>query len=115
MCLEKNDTKEIITKAASKITKLRINEDENNKMNLDLSQVGGQILSISQFTLSWDGKQGHRPSFEGSMPPGSAKLLYHIFNQQLRDSGIEVAEGIFGAEMDIYSINDGPVTFFLDF
>ena len=71
-----------------KITKLRINEDENNKMNLSLSEVSGEILSISQFTLSWDGKPGHRPSFEKSMHPSSAKLLYHLFNQRLESLGI---------------------------
>lgn len=115
VCFENEDTKETVSKAVDKILKMRINEDGEKKMNLNLSQVQGEILSISQFTLSWNGKSGHRPSFEGSMPPGPAKLLYHLFNQQLKQADIHVEQGIFGAEMLVSSINNGLVTFFLDF
>lgn len=115
VCFEQNDDTDKVEKAVAKILQLRINEDENSKMNLNIAQIEGHILSVSQFTLSWDGKKGHRPSFENSMPPGQAKLLYHLFNQKLKDSGIPVQMGIFGAEMQVESVGDGPVTFFLDF
>lgn len=114
VCFEQNDTKEIIEKTAEKIKNLRINEDKNQKMNKNLQQVNGDILSISQFTLSWDGKKGNRPSFEKSMKPEEAKDLYHYFNSIL-EQDFRVEKGIFGADMKVQSINDGPVTFFLDF
>lgn len=115
VCLEENDTNETIQTAVDKISKLRINEDENAKMNLNISQIDGSILSISQFTLSWDGKKGHRPSFEKSMKPAQAKLMYHLFNKEFEKRGIKVETGRFGADMKVSSINDGPVTFHLNF
>ena len=84
-------------------------------MNQDISEVAGDILSISQFTLSWDGKKGNRPSFDRSMLPEDAKSFYDLFNTELRNYGLNVFEGIFGADMKILSENDGPVTFSFDF
>ena len=84
-------------------------------MNLDVQSVNGQILSISQFTLSWDGSGGHRPSFEKSMQPQEARLKYALFNRELRNRGFDIKEGKFGAFMKVSLINDGPVTFNLQF
>jgi D-tyrosyl-tRNA(Tyr) deacylase len=84
-------------------------------MNLDINSVSGEILSISQFTLSWDGSGGHRPSFEKSMLPQEARLKYALFNRELRTKGLIVKEGKFGAFMKVSLVNDGPVTFVLNF
>ena len=92
VCLEKGDNIETIEKAYKKVLALRIFEDEDGKMNKNIQDMGGSILSISQFTLSWDGKKGNRPSFENSMVPDQARLNFAIFNKKLRDSDIEVAE-----------------------
>jgi D-tyrosyl-tRNA(Tyr) deacylase len=110
-CFEKDDQREVIAKAVEKILHLRCFNDESGKMNHNIMQIKGEILSISQFTLSWDGKGGHRPSFELSMAPSNARLFWYEFNKRLRESGLPIQEGRFGAEMKIYSINDGPVTF----
>lgn len=115
VCLENGDTQETIKKACQKIMNLRIFEDEAGKMNLNIEQVNGKILSISQFTLSWDGRKGNRPSFENSMKPDLARLNYALFNKALRDAGITVEEGKFAAEMQVTLINDGPVTFHINF
>lgn len=115
VCFEQGDDDAAIGRAIEKISKLRIFDDENGKMNLDVAAVGGEILSVSQFTLSWDGSGGHRPSFEKSMPPGEARLKYALFNRDLRNKGITVKEGKFGAFMKVSLINDGPVTFQFNF
>lgn len=115
VCFELQDTIEELKKAAEKVSLLRIFEDENHKMNFNIQQVKGEVLSISQFTLSWDGSHGHRPSFDQSMPPAQARLFYHQFNKELKERGIVVKEGRFGAEMKVRLINDGPVTFMLNF
>ncbi len=115
VCFEQGDSDETLTKAVDKVLKLRIFDDENGKMNLDVVQVKGQILSVSQFTLSWDGSGGHRPSFEKSMPPQEARLKYALFNRELRNRGLNVQEGKFGAFMKVSLVNDGPVTFILQF
>lgn len=108
------DTEKEADYLAKKISQLRIFEDENEKMNLDIHQVGGSILSISQFTLLADTKKGNRPSFIKSAHPDEALKLYHYFNQQLRNYELEVSEGEFGAHMLINLENDGPVTIFFD-
>ena len=113
VCFEIGDTHDDILAAVDKITKLRVFEDESQKMNLNVQETGGSILSISQFTLSWDGRKGHRPSFDRSMPPSNAKIMYHTFNKELQNQMMKVQTGIFGANMQVESINDGPVTFFL--
>lgn len=115
VCFEQGDDDQTIQKAIEKITKLRIFDDGEGKMNLDVQSVNGQILSISQFTLSWDGSGGHRPSFEKSMQPQEARLKYALFNRELRNRGFDIKEGKFGAFMKVSLINDGPVTFNLQF
>jgi D-tyrosyl-tRNA(Tyr) deacylase len=115
VCFEQGDDDTSIQKSIDKISKLRIFDDENGKMNLDIQDVKGEILSISQFTLSWDGSGGHRPSFEKSMPPQEARLKYALFNRELKLRGFDVKEGQFGTFMKVSLINDGPVTFNLQF
>jgi D-tyrosyl-tRNA(Tyr) deacylase len=115
VCFEQGDTDEVLSKAVDKISKLRIFDDTDGKMNLDIQSIKGEILSVSQFTLSWDGSGGHRPSFEKSMPPQEARLKYALFNRELRNKGTIVKEGRFGAFMKVSLINDGPVTFLLEF
>lgn len=115
VCFEQGDDEEALHKAIDKITKLRIFDDAEGKMNLDIQAVKGEILSVSQFTLSWDGTGGHRPSFEKSMPPQEARLKYALFNRELRNRGFTVKEGKFGAFMKVSLVNDGPVTFLLNF
>ena len=110
-----NDTIKNLEKAVKKISGLRIFEDENHKMNLNLETVKGSILSISQFTLYANTNEGNRPSFVEAMNPNEAKELYLKFNQMLRDKGFVVEEGIFGAHMEIDLLNDGPVTIIYEF
>lgn len=115
VCFEADDTIDVIDSAIKKIVNLRVFEDGSSRMNQNIQQVQGDILSVSQFTLSWDGRKGHRPSFDRSMSPNHAKIFYRTFNDKLKLKGIKVEMGIFGAEMLVQSINDGPVTFFLSF
>lgn len=109
-----NDNIEKIKKMVKKIINLRVFQDENDKMNLSIKNVGGSILSISQFTLYADATNGNRPSFVNAMSPVEAEKFYHIFNTLLREEGIRVEEGIFGADMHIDFINQGPVTIILE-
>lgn len=95
---------------AKKISKLRIFEDENGKMNLSVSDVGGEILLISQFTLYGDCSHGNRPSFIEAERPEAANTLYEYTVQKLRELGMTVKTGVFGADMKIEQFNDGPVT-----
>lgn len=97
-----------------KITNLRIFEDADHKMNLSLTDVSGDILAISQFTLFADTKKGNRPSFTKAGKPEHAEQLYLQFVQRLRDVGVNVATGEFGADMQVELINDGPVTILFD-
>ena len=100
---------------ADKITKLRVFADEHRQINLSLDDVNGGILSISQFTLYADTKKGRRPSFVDAMRPHEAEPLYEFFNKELEKySGKHVETGVFGADMDVYSVNDGPFTLVLD-
>jgi D-aminoacyl-tRNA deacylase len=115
VCFEQGDSDDALNKAIDKITKLRIFDDHEGKMNLDIQSINGEILSVSQFTLSWDGSGGHRPSFEKSMPPQEARLKYALFNRELKNRGFTVKEGMFGAFMKVSLINDGPVTFLFQF
>ncbi|MFV0557308.1 MAG: D-aminoacyl-tRNA deacylase [Enterococcus sp.] len=108
------DTAEDVSYLVRKIAGMRVFEDEAGKMNLDLTNVGGAILSISQFTLLAETKKGNRPSFIKAARPEIAIPLYEQFNQELREQGIQVATGEFGADMKVSLINDGPVTIILD-
>lgn len=118
ICFEKKDLtknkKELLEKAKQKILALRIFEDSEGKMNKSIVDIGGEILAISQFTLSWDGQKGNRPSFDESMPLEEAKAFFNEFVQMIRESRI-VQTGVFGASMDVQIQNLGPVTFSLDF
>ena len=108
------DDRNTVEKLALKMSKLRVFEDENGKMNLSLYDVGGKILSISQFTLYADCKKGNRPSFDKAMPGKDSVELYKYFNEYVRSLNLEVEEGVFGADMKIELLNDGPVTIILD-
>ena len=112
--IQNEDTKEIVEKMAEKVAKLRVFTDDADKMNLNLQQVNGSILSISQFTLYADCHKGNRPSFSNAGNPSIAKPLYLYFNTCLRKLGFCVEEGIFGANMQVELLNDGPVTIILD-
>ena len=109
------DTEKEAELMASKIAKLRIFEDENEKMNLSLLDVGGSVLAVSQFTLCADVKKGNRPSFTPSAKPDEANRLYELFMQHLKKEGVQTVEkGIFGADMKVSLLNDGPVTIIFD-
>ena len=107
------DTEDTAKKLADKICNLRVFSDENDKMNLDLAQVGGKLLVVSQFTLYADTKS-RRPGFTGAAKPDLAIPLYELFMEQCRSHGFEVEHGEFGADMQVESINDGPVTILFD-
>ncbi len=108
------DTIEDIDYLVNKIVKLRIFEDENQKMNKSILDVNGEILSISQFTLQADTKKGNRPSFIKAMNYEKAKEMYELFNNKLEDKKINVYTGIYGADMKVSITNDGPVTIILE-
>ena len=108
-----NDTEAICDKLAEKICNLRVFEDENGKMNLDLAQVGGSILVVSQFTLYADVSK-RRPGFTKAAKPDLAIPLYERFMEQCRQRGFTVEHGEFGADMKVASVNDGPVTILYD-
>ena len=112
--LKKGDTKETAYKLANKIRSLRVFEDENGKMNKSVEDVGGQILSVPQFTLYGDVSRGNRPSFIEAESPEIAKRLYKYFSRCLRGNGVLVKLGVFGADMKISQLNDGPVTIIYD-
>ena len=107
------DGQEDIEYAVRKISQMRIFSDDADKMNLSVQDVGGQILSISQFTLYADTKKGNRPAFTGAAKPDFATQLYDQFNQQLAQI-VPVQTGEFGADMKVSLVNDGPVTIVLD-
>ncbi|KGX88983.1 D-aminoacyl-tRNA deacylase [Pontibacillus litoralis] len=108
------DTEEDAKYLADKISNLRIFEDDDHKLNLSLKDIGGQVLSISQFTLYGDCRKGRRPNFMNAAKPEPAKQLYEAFNEMVRKQGVEVETGSFGAMMDVSLTNVGPVTLILD-
>ena len=109
-----SDDDSVIAKMAAKASCLRIFEDEQGKMNKSLEDVGGSILSISQFTLYADCKKGNRPSFTNAARPETAIPLYEAFIARCRESGLPVETGEFGADMKVDLLNDGPVTLWMD-
>ena len=108
-----NDGEAQAVKMADKVCGLRVFEDENEKMNLNLEAVGGALLVVSQFTLYADTKS-RRPGFSGAAKPGTAIPLYERFMEECRARGFQVEHGEFGADMQVFSQNDGPVTILLD-
>ena len=112
--LKEGDGAQQVQKAADKIAKMRIFEDEQGKTNLGIKDVGGEILSVSQFTLLADTKKGNRPSFVHAMRPPKSKDLWEDFNQELVKQGLHVEKGEFGADMKVELENDGPFTIVLD-
>ena len=108
-----NDTEETADRLAEKICNLRVFEDENGKMNLNLEQTGGALLVVSQFTLYADIKS-RRPGFTKAAPPAVAIPLYETFLDLCRARGFQVEHGAFGADMAVQSVNDGPVTIWMD-
>lgn len=113
--ITEGDTKAQAELLAKKVAQMRVFEDEQGKMNLGMQEVGGAILSISQFTLYADCKKGNRPSFIKAARPETAEPLYDYFNDLLRTQyGLQVETGRFGADMKVDFINDGPVTILLD-
>lgn len=112
--VEKGDSEENADKLSEKITKLRIFEDENDKMNLSVTDVDGEILVVSQFTLCGDCKKGTRPSFGKAASPDIANELYEYFVNKLKERQVSVQTGKFRAMMDVELVNDGPVTFWLE-
>ena len=109
-----SDSKEIVDKMIDKMLSLRVFMDENGLTNLSLYDVKGEILSVSQFTLYADLAKGRRPSFINAMKPDEAKALYAYFNEQVKAKYGAVETGVFGADMKVSSVNDGPFTVILD-
>lgn len=111
LCIERGDSEEILHKFLDRVITLRIFEDENKKMNLSLLDTYKKILVVSQFTLSSSTNKGHRPSFDSSESPDKALVLYNKALNYLESKELFVQSGIFGAKMEVESINDGPKTF----
>ncbi len=113
--VKNDDTETDLETLVKKVVNLRIFEDENGKMNLSILDIGGEILCISQFTLLACTQKGNRPSFTDAMEPVKAEMYYHTFCKKLADAGVKrVEKGVFGADMQVSLVNDGPVTIILD-
>ncbi len=109
-----SDTEDLCRKMAAKISKMRLFRDSDDKMNLSVSDAGGDILVVSQFTLYANLHKGNRPSFDGAGKPDHAERMYELFMQELRNLGFNVQHGMFGAHMHVCYENDGPVTIIAD-
>ena len=112
--VEKNDTKEQADWLANKIGVLRCFPDEEGKMNLSIKDIQGEMLIVSQFTLCAEIKKGTRPSFDSAMKPFEANEMYEYFVQKVKEQGLPVQTGVFGADMKVELLNDGPVTFIME-
>ena len=112
--VEKNDTKEQADWLANKLCVLRAFSDENGKMNLSIKDVAGEMLIVSQFTLCAEIRKGTRPSFDNAMSPNEANEMYEYFMSKVREQDIPVKTGVFGADMKVELLNDGPVTFIME-
>lgn len=111
--IDRDDTSEDVSKLAQRVASYRLFSDADDKMNLSVSDIGGSVLVVSQFTLAADTNSGRRPSFSCAAPPAQAEPLYEQFVACLQQLGISVATGQFGADMQVSLTNDGPVTFLL--
>jgi D-tyrosyl-tRNA(Tyr) deacylase len=114
VAIESNDDEAKATRMAQRVSGYRIFEDDIGKMNLNVKQVGGDILVVSQFTLAADTSKGLRPSFSNAAAPEFSKRLYQFFCKKLREENLTVPTGAFGADMKVELLNDGPVTFTLN-
>jgi D-tyrosyl-tRNA(Tyr) deacylase len=114
VCAMQGDREANARQLATKVAKLRLFQDEAGKMNLDLADVGGAALVISQFTLAADTSRGNRPGYSAAAAPELAEPLYLAFAQYLREAGVPVETGQFGAEMQVSLVNDGPVTIWIE-
>lgn len=112
--VDKEDTEVKAKRLAERISTYRIFSDQDGKMNLNVQQVGGSLLVVSQFTLVADTKKGTRPGFSKGASPADGERLYQYFVEQCKELGLPVATGIFGADMQVSLVNDGPVTFQLE-
>jgi len=114
LCAVKGDTEKDLDYLVKKVSQLRIFEDARGKMNLSVADIKGAVLVVSQFTLAASTRKGNRPSFDAAEAPGQAKMLCDVFVRRLRDIGIPVQAGVFGAMMAVSLVNDGPVTISID-
>lgn len=114
VCAMQGDTEAEAEKLAGRISKLRIFKDEAGKMNRAIADIGGACLVVSQFTLAADTSRGNRPGFSTAAPPDEGNRLYQHFSNILRNLGLPVANGEFGADMAVSLVNDGPVTIWMD-
>ena len=114
VCAMQGDSEEQADKLAAKISKLRIFKDDDGKMNKSVTDIGGSILVVSQFTLSADTSRGNRPGFSTAAAPADGERLYVHFAQALRNLGLTVETGQFGADMQVSLVNDGPVTIWME-
>lgn len=112
--IENSDTLSEAEYISGKLLKLRIFEDENEKMNYSVTDIGGEILIVSQFTLAGSVRKGTRPSFDNAMKPDEAEILYEKFVEMMKQSHLNIKTGKFGAMMEVALINDGPVTFIVE-
>ncbi len=113
--VEKNDEETQLDYHVGKLLRLRIFPDENGKMNRSVQDIAGQILVVSQFTLAADCRKGNRPGFDNAKAPLEAERLYHLLVEKLRQtSGLKIETGVFGADMKVSLVNDGPVTLILE-
>jgi D-tyrosyl-tRNA(Tyr) deacylase len=111
--VEKGDDEKKCKRLVQRVLTYRLFSDSDNKMNLNVQQAGGSLLVISQFTLAAQTNKGNRPGFSDGAEPTDAKRLYELFNNQCKETGITVENGLFAADMQVTSTNDGPVTFWL--